>query len=131
MASVIIFVILRDNNPVPWCSELPQPKTKQQLFVVIQRKVIFFLPSGEKTIRTLAIFTSTSVIFIFDVFSYTMNHHAIHTCHNVHNTYVMRQSRKNYHFFAMNVISRPDRGVFKKKASFTTKFATESHPNGF
>ena len=52
MASFTIFVNLHDNNRVPWWRELPNQlpnpeidlgKRKKQLFVVIQRKVNFFL----------------------------------------------------------------------------------------
>ena len=55
MASVIIFVILHGNKPVPWWRELPNQlpnaqidlsKRKRYFFAFIYRRVKFFLHSG-------------------------------------------------------------------------------------
>ena len=133
MASVTIFVILHGNNRIPWWWELPNQlpnleidfgKRKRYLFVVIQRKVKCFLHSGFLTISILAIFTPTSFHFFLALWTIMQSTHAIIQMSCVCPNWVIT--------YAMFVTSRSaENSLFKKKASFTTKFATESYPNGF
>ena len=45
MASVIIFVILHGNNPVPWWWELPNQLQNPQIEILVKETGIFWLLS--------------------------------------------------------------------------------------
>ena len=54
-----------------------------------------------------AIFTPTSIIFVYDVFSCTMNHHAICTCYNTDVTmYVSAQLNYNVRYVCNQQIGK-------------------------